>query len=54
MLININNLVRDYLLYLLAVGIAVAYGWLAFLKSKQGAVLGPPPHQSAHFRLDRA
>ena len=35
-LIDISNLVRTYLLYFIAAGIAIGYGWVAWLKTKKG------------------
>jgi len=35
-LINLSKFFQSYLLYILAFGVAVVYGWFAFLKTKQG------------------
>ena len=35
-LIDVSNFVKEYLLYLVAVGVAVIYGWIAYLKTKKG------------------
>src|SRR5881394_1754098 len=35
-LIDLSKFVQAYLLYILAFGVAVVYGWFAYLKTKQG------------------
>src|SRR5439155_555278 len=35
-LIDVSNLVKEYLLYLIAAGVAMIYGWIAYLKTKPG------------------
>jgi len=35
-LIDVSNFVKEYLLYLVAVGVALIYGWIAYLKTKKG------------------
>src|SRR6266487_3397998 len=35
-LIDLSNFVKEYLLYLVALGVALIYGWIAYLKTKPG------------------
>src|SRR5678815_4463185 len=35
-LINLSKFVQSYLLYIIAVGVAIVYGWFAYLKTKNG------------------
>ena len=35
-LIDLSNLVKEYLLYLIAAGVALIYSWMAYLKTKRG------------------
>ena len=35
-LINVSNIVRDYILYILPAMIGIVYGWIAYIKTKPG------------------
>ena len=63
-LIDVSNLVKEYLLYLIAAAVGIVYGWLAYLKTKPGRefwdrtrirlpIFGPIAHKICLARFTR-